>query len=104
MMYDVYGEDVAMRLNRSLLLVMAALGLFLVVTPGCDDDGDWCQPGQGYCEDKCIDLRVDPEHCGRCWNPCGKGEVCVKGACTIKCPANQDRCGGGDAGAPTAPT
>ncbi|MFY3744294.1 MopE-related protein [Anaeromyxobacter sp. Red801] len=32
-------------------------------------------------EQRCIDLRTDPAHCGMCGNACGAGQICAASAC-----------------------
>ncbi len=44
------------------------------------------------CDDRCVDARTDPEHCGRCGSACAAGAWCRDGACA--CPAPQLHCPG----------
>lgn len=58
----------------------------------CTDAGCLCSPGTEECDDRCVDLQTDPEHCGQCDRSCGALEECREGAC--ECLAGTDRCGG----------
>ncbi|MCS6799192.1 MAG: hypothetical protein NZ898_11815 [Myxococcota bacterium] len=42
-----------------------------------------CAPPTRCCEGRCVDVRIDPEHCGRCGLRCaaGRGTECRNGDC-----------------------
>lgn len=44
------------------------------------------------CDNRCVDLRTDADHCGRCGATCAAGAWCRDGACG--CPAPQSYCPG----------
>src|ERR1700723_2692660 len=62
-------------------------GLELKVTPTCKGDAF-------LCDDKCVSLEKDPQHCGACGNACASGDVCNAGACSADCPGPRVNCGG----------
>ncbi|MFO0679751.1 MAG: LamG-like jellyroll fold domain-containing protein [Polyangiaceae bacterium] len=43
---------------------------------------------------RCYDLQADRNNCGTCGNPCGLGEVCNGGVCTLSCTAGTIACNG----------
>ncbi len=48
------------------------------------DDG--CPAGLARCDEHCVDLRYDPDHCGSCGQQCelaNAASACVAGACVI---------------------
>lgn len=51
----------------------------------CGESGAWCG-------DRCVDLRVDIEHCGVCDNAC-RGGRCSAGKC-LPCPESHVQCDG----------
>ena len=110
-----------MSMARSVLLVLAAACLW----GACDDekvgvihdassvpdapvvfkdgplpDKGICGPPNTQCGTSCFNLQNDAKNCGACANACNAGEVCANGKCALSCPTGQDKCGGGDAGAP----
>jgi hypothetical protein len=48
-----------------------------------------CPEGQRRCNDRCVNLQRNENHCGSCSNRCAAEETCVNGAC---CP-NAQVCG-----------
>lgn len=50
---------------------------------GGDDDGEaeGCGDAGALCGEACVDLRSDPEHCGKCDERCDADELCVAGDC-----------------------
>lgn len=44
-----------------------------------------CPGGLVRCGTSCIDLRLDPLHCGSCGNDCGAGGSCQQGHCLRAC-------------------
>lgn len=58
--------------------------------PTVDSDPS-CPPGMNRCGGKCVDLRNDSNHCGKCGQPCTGGTVCKSGSC---CPPSMTNCGG----------
>ena len=68
------------------------------VTLGPTDAGTVaCPAGQVRCVDRCVDLTVDPGHCGGCGNSCPIGTLCMGGTCRS---ASMMPPGGGDGGSP----
>jgi len=61
-------------------------------------DSKACMAGAVLCGKVCVDTATDSKNCGGCGKNCGAGQVCVKGTCSIWCPTNQAKCGGGDGG------
>jgi hypothetical protein len=64
-------------------------------------EGDSCGPDRACCSGKCIPLRSDPNHCGRCGYACSPTSnltaICYNGGCA--CPGFSDcpgtcTCGG----------
>src|SRR5687767_13385242 len=45
-----------------------------------------CAPTEQRCDDKCVALESDANHCGACGQRCRKGEACALGLCAA--PAN----------------
>jgi hypothetical protein len=56
--------------------------------------GETCSPGQMNCGGECVDVQVEPDHCGGCDEPCEPGEVCQEGSCGSPCEAQEMLCGG----------
>jgi hypothetical protein len=52
-----------------------------------------CPTGQTLCGSTCVDLQINPSHCGACTTACRTGETCTGGNCT--CQAGLDDCGSG---------
>ena len=50
-------------------------------------------PGSKLCNDKCVDVSLDPKNCGDCGATCGDGEVCSAGKCGLGCGAGTEQCG-----------
>jgi hypothetical protein len=48
-----------------------------------DGGGSKCEPGFTECRGTCVDTQTDPQHCGKCDNPCpgGADAECVGGKC-----------------------
>jgi hypothetical protein len=71
---------------------------------GDHDDDDLrcegpCPAGLTACDGRCVDLRSDPDNCGRCDNECEddythKGQVCSAGTCAAKCATGFTDCSG----------
>jgi hypothetical protein len=79
-----------MRLLRCGLILVFLLGSACGGTePGADDD---CGAGQTACDGVCVDLAVDPDHCGECGRACADGQSCADGACA--CPGGRIDCDG----------
>ena len=79
-------------INKSTLLTtLWSLTLSCLVLYACDGDGGapsgsvYNSPcsleGEAICNDKCVDTRSDPEHCGACGEACPSGFLCVNGDC-----------------------
>lgn len=90
----------------------ARLGALVLASLGCDGsssvvagrDGSVdlvtdmglppCPTGQTRCGDRCVDVQVDPTHCGACGTTCASGELCAQGRCVATCSPQQRVCGG----------
>ncbi|XXX77987.1 MXAN_6577-like cysteine-rich protein [Sorangium sp. So ce134] len=55
--------------------------------------GALCAPGLEPCSGGCVDLDINPHHCGGCGQECPAGQLCEGGAC--RCDAGLDACDGG---------
>jgi hypothetical protein len=55
-----------------------------------------CPAGMTACDGRCVDLRSDPDNCGRCDNECQEshGQVCSSGKCAAKCAPTLSDCTG----------
>lgn len=49
---------------------------------------EYCRVRYGLdsCDGYCVDLSTDPDHCGRCGNPCSSGQLCINRTCTYPYP------------------
>ena len=54
-----------------------------------DDKVCGCPEGKTRCNDRCVNLKRNENHCGSCSNRCGDGEQCVRGECQGGCPAEK---------------
>jgi len=52
--------------------------------------GDQCAGGLTECDDQCVDINFDQNHCGGCFQPCGVNASCDFGFCESFC---NDACG-----------
>jgi hypothetical protein len=60
-----------------------------------DDKVCGCPEGQTRCNDRCVNLDRNENHCGECFNPCEEGQECVGGGCEGGgCPDGTTLCGG----------
>jgi hypothetical protein len=94
------------RLTRALgaagLLAGPLLGTSLA-TPFTAEAKKKCKKGKKRCRGKCVNLRTNPDHCGRCNNACADGKICAGGFCLTPCdnpkicgaPPNSCATGGG---------
>ena len=66
------------------------------VTQACRDGacGDRCAEGEDLCNERCVDTRTSPHHCGGCNNRCPIDQDCAEGECVLSCSISQARCGG----------
>lgn len=55
--------------------------------------GFTCAAGQQLCGTSCVDVLVNPLHCGKCDSPCPAGTSCSNGACS--CAAGLTACTSG---------
>ena len=55
-----------------------------------------CPAGLTACDGRCVDLRSDPDNCGRCDNECEDkyAQVCSNGKCAAKCAPTLSNCSG----------
>lgn len=63
-----------------------------VITPS---DVAPCRPEQAFCLGVCADLATSADHCGKCFNACVDGAVCVRGNCVGDggvCPPGRSAC------------
>jgi hypothetical protein len=54
-----------------------------------------CPEGKTRCNDRCVNLKTNENHCGRCSKRCAAGQECVAGVCQGGCPSGTTRCGTG---------
>jgi hypothetical protein len=60
-----------------------------------DDKVCGCPEGQSRCNDRCVNLQRNENHCGECFNRCDDGEQCVRGECQGGvCPPGETVCTG----------
>jgi hypothetical protein len=59
-----------------------------------DDKVCACPEGQSRCNDRCVNLKRNENHCGRCFNRCDDREECVRGECQGSCPPGETVCNG----------
>ncbi|HZO17223.1 MAG TPA: fibrinogen-like YCDxxxxGGGW domain-containing protein [Polyangiaceae bacterium] len=45
------------------------------------------------CGAECVDLNLDPQHCGACDSPCPEGELCSIAQCSVECLGGTTQCG-----------
>ncbi|WP_437999165.1 MXAN_6577-like cysteine-rich protein [Sorangium sp. So ce185] len=66
-----------------------------IEAPGESDGtgGALCAPGLEPCSGGCVDLDINPHHCGGCGQECPAGQLCEGGAC--RCDGGLAECGGG---------
>ena len=74
------------------LLVGSALGSIPGVAWANDDDDDRCPEGQTRCGERCVNLRFNERHCGRCFNRCRSTQSCCNGRC-VNLMRNENHCG-----------
>ena len=55
----------------------------------CKDGACTCASGETDCSGTCIDMQVDPSHCGGCGMACAAGEACIDGGCQVPCDASK---------------
>jgi hypothetical protein len=46
-----------------------------------DDKVCGCPEGKRRCNDRCVNLKTNENHCGECFNSCAEGQECVRGEC-----------------------
>jgi serine/threonine-protein kinase len=54
-----------------------------------------CSGGETLCDDECVKLATNAAHCGSCRRACNSNQLCVGGACKLRCDAGRVDCGGG---------
>ena len=57
-----------------------------------DDKVCACPEGRTPCNDRCVNLDRNENHCGACFNRCPEDVECVGGVC--QCPSGTTACGG----------
>lgn len=50
-------------------------------SPEPDTGEPTCSGGLNLCDGECVDLQVDPDHCGACGAACSSGDACEGGNC-----------------------
>lgn len=53
-----------------------------------------CPDGFSLCNERCVDRRVDPQHCGTCFHACSTNQVCKEGQCVSGGDCRQTPCTG----------
>src|ERR1019366_5046114 len=51
-----------------------------------------CAGGATKCGNQCVDMTMDPGHCGACFRACATDEVCSAGTCGIDCFGGTTKC------------
>jgi len=51
-----------------------------------------CPQGQTRCNDRCVNLERNENHCGECFNRCDEGQECVGGRCLVSCTPGTTGC------------
>jgi hypothetical protein len=69
-----YGESPLHIILRIMLPVV------IMSCSSCEDDGT-CAAGETLCEQQCVNLGTNPNHCGMCGKECGVNESCEEGIC-----------------------
>lgn len=57
------------------------------------DEAQSCPAGFEVCGGACVNLRLDPDHCGACDSPCPAGLLCSKAQCATECQGGTTQCG-----------
>jgi len=80
------------------LVAMVSLSIVAPIV-ACGDDSPasspkpvQCADGKQDCDGVCVDLRIDPDHCGVCDTSCNSSDVCSIGICKDKCDAHLTNC------------
>ena len=50
-----------------------------------DDKVCGCPEGKRRCNDRCVNLKTNENHCGECFHRCAEDQECVKGICEGGC-------------------
>lgn len=81
--------EIALLAWALLLLACGRTELDLFVSSNHSDprDSPGCEAPLARCEQRCVDLDHDPDHCGTCDRACGEGAFCGEGSCVERCPA-----------------
>src|SRR5262245_32342727 len=64
----------------------------MTVLSGCGEPK--CGVREAACGGSCVDLQLDPDHCGSCDRACESGDYCSVGACAATCLAGLSACDG----------
>jgi hypothetical protein len=71
----------------------ALVGAALAAVPGVAwAEGGRCSEGQTRCNDRCVNLQNNENHCGSCRNRCASNQTCCKGRC-VNLKTNERHCG-----------
>jgi hypothetical protein len=71
----------------------ALVGAALASMPGMAwAEGGRCPTGQTRCNDRCVNLQTNRNHCGSCRNRCRSTQICCKGNC-VNPQTNARHCG-----------
>ncbi len=77
--------------------MMALMSVVAIQLASCDSDVirlsdacQFCSDDEICCNDTCVHVQNDVNHCGQCDVVCGMSESCVKGVCSMA----QNACGG----------
>jgi hypothetical protein len=71
----------------------ALVGAALASVPGMAwAEGGRCSTGQTRCNDRCVNLQTNRNHCGSCRNRCASNQTCCKGRC-VNLQRNVRHCG-----------
>lgn len=51
-----------------------------------------CAADRRNCDNQCIDVRYNSDHCGFCNNTCPAGQSCMNGQCQVACSLSETSC------------
>src|SRR5580765_1713206 len=87
------------RLGLTVAFMIVACGGSTIDFPDAATDSGTdatlvCNGGTVACDDKCVQLQLDPNNCGSCGHLCSITQVCANGTCEANCPAGYTLCNG----------
>jgi hypothetical protein len=85
------SDDASGDAHESTAAVTTAPTTSITTDVGTDGDGG-CAPLL-ECAGACVDVEVDPAHCGGCDAPCADGLACIAATCGVACGPDSTSCG-----------